>query len=192
MRNQPDIVKPKEIISKRIRSLRSEKEELPYFQLGKKKSLKLSHLSEFVSTDAKEHFQLQEIPRKLDLIFAICKLQSKEAPCRLPGWTGFNTLLHREVPTMSKISYLPIIDNPITEISTINEILRQSVEIADELELKQLLLVADEAVYAKIQQVRWKNDAYNQRCIVRLGEFHTIMSYCSCIGKRFKDSGLEV
>ena len=110
----------------------------------------------------------------------------------MPGWTGFNTLHYRDVPVMSQISYLPIIDNPITEMSTINEILKQSIQIADGLDLQQLLLVADEAVYAKLQQVRWKNSVYNDRLIVRLGEFHTIMSYCSCIGKRFRDSGLEV
>ena len=77
-------------------------------------------------------------------------------------------------------------------MSTINQVLRQSVQIADVLELPRVFLVADEAVYAKIQQVRWKDDVYNQRCVVCLGEFHVIMSYCSCIGKRFKDSGLEV
>lgn len=33
---------------------------------------------------------------------------------------------------------------------------------------------------------------YTTRCIVRLGEFHTVMSYLGCIGKRFKNSGLEV
>ena len=76
-------------------------------------------------------------------------------------------------------------------MSTINEVLRQSVQVADGLELPRVLLVADEAVYAKIQQVRWMN-VYGQRCVVRLGEFHLIMSYYNCIGKRFKDSGLEI
>jgi hypothetical protein len=55
-----------------------------------------------------------------------------------------------------------------------------------------VVLVADEAVYAKIQQVRWKIDLYATRGIVHLGEFQAIMSYSSCIGKRFKNSGLEV
>lgn len=190
--HQRNTTKPKELVSKRIRTLSLEEEELPYFHLGSKKSVKLSHLSEFVSTDVKEHSHIQAIPRRLDFIYALCKIQAKELSICLPGWTGFNTLLHNNVPTMSRISYLPIIDRPITEMCTINEILRQSVQIADELQLQQVLLVADEAVYAKLQQVRWKNDAYSKRCIVRLGEFHTIMSYCSCIGKRFKDSGIEV
>ncbi|XP_065671561.1 uncharacterized protein LOC136089469 [Hydra vulgaris] len=52
-------------------------------------------------------------------------------------------------------------------------------------------MVFDEGVYSKIQQIRWKSEEYKDRIIVRLGEFHTIMSYCSIIGKRFKDSGLE-
>ena len=134
----------------------------------------------------------QQLARKLDLAFVVCKMQHESEPSELPGWTGFNTLLHSDIPTMSTISYLPIIDSPITEWSTINEVLRQSVAIADELELPIVVLVADEAVYAKIQQVRWKSNLYSTRCIVRLGEFHTIMSYSSCIGKRFRNSGLEV
>ena len=189
---QPNITKSKELVSKRIRTLSLEEEELPHFHLGSKKSVKLSHLSEFVSTDVNEHSHIQTNLRRLDFIYALCKFQAKELFICLLGWTGFNTLLHNDIPTMSRISYLPIIDKPITEMCTINEILRQSVQIAHELQWQQILLVADEAVYAKLEQVRWKNDAYNKRCVVHLGEFHTIMSYCSCIGKRFKDSGLEV
>jgi hypothetical protein len=45
-------------------------------------------------------------------------------------------------------------------------------------------MVFDEAVYAKIQQVRWKTPEFVSRFVVRLGEFHTSMSYMSAIGKR--------
>ncbi len=190
--SQPDRREPEENISKRKRSLTLKEERLPAHHMGKKQSLDIHHLSEYISTDIAEYSKQQEFPRKLDLAFALCKLQSEDNGDNMPSWTGFNTLLHPDVPAMSTISYLPIIDNPITEWSTINEILRQSVKIADELELQQVVLVADEAVYAKIQQVRWKSDLYTRRCIVRLGEFHAIMSYSSCIGKRFKNSGLEV
>lgn len=93
---------------------------------------------------------------------------------------------------MSKIGYLPIIDSPATEMSTINAILIRSYKIADLLELKYLTLVFDEAIYAKIQQIRWKNHVYKERFIVRLGEFHLVMSFCGAIGKLFKDAGLKV
>ena len=55
-----------------------QEKELPFFQLGRKESLKLSHLSEFVSTDADQHYQHQKIPRKLDFLFTLCKFQSQD------------------------------------------------------------------------------------------------------------------
>ena len=59
-------------------------------------------------------------------------------------------------------------------------------------------MVFDEAVYAKVQQVRWKEEAFInrfQRFVVRLGEFHyfhTIMTYLSAVSKIFEDGGLKV
>lgn len=50
----------------------------------------------------------------------------------------------------------------------------------------------DEAIYSKIQQIRWKHDAYLDRFIVRLGEFHMAMAFCGAIAKLFGDGGLKV
>ena len=54
------------------------------------------------------------------------------------------------------------------------------------------MLVFDEAVYAKVQHVRWKEETFFNRFVVRLGEFHTIMSYLSAMSKIFEDGGLKV
>ena len=111
----------------------------------------------------------------------------------LPGWTGFNTLLHKEsIPDTSRVGYLPVVDASPVEYSTINTILKRSTEITDKLQLKYATLVFDEAVYAKTQHVRWKNDSYCNRFIVRLGEFHAIMSYLSTVSKIFEDGGLKL
>ena len=76
-------------------------------------------------------------------------------------------------------------------MSTVNTILKRSVQIADQLELDHTVLVFDLAMYAKAQQIRWKNDDFTQRLVIRLGEFHTTMSYLSVLGKRFGDAGLQ-
>ena len=111
----------------------------------------------------------------------------------LPGWTGFNILLEKEsghgVPSKTNIGYLPVIDASPTELSTVNAIFEKSLTIADELELDTIVLVYDQALYSKAQQVRWNNDNY-KRTVLRLGEFHTTMSFLSVIGKRFPDAGL--
>ena len=56
----------------------------------------------------------------------------------------------------------------------------------------EIVLVFDEELYAKAQMLRWKNEEYKNRLVIRLGDFHTIMSFCSAIAKIFKDAGLEV
>jgi hypothetical protein len=60
------------------------------------------------------------------------------------------------------------------------------------LELHYAVLIFDEAVYAKAQQVRWKCDEFLTKFIFRLGEFHACMSYATAISCRFRDAGLQV
>lgn len=76
-------------------------------------------------------------------------------------------------------------------MSTVNTILKRSVAVADQLELDQVVLVFDQAIYAKAQQIRWKNDNFMKRLVIRLGEFHTCMSFLGILGKRFGDAGLQ-
>jgi hypothetical protein len=59
------------------------------------------------------------------------------------------------------------------------------------MQVHQIVMVFDLAIYAKVQQIRWANDIYKERFVVRLGEFHAIMSFLSVIGKRFGDAGLR-
>ena len=139
-----------------------------------------------VKTAASEAAQL------LDLTYVLLKMIPSDDLPVLPGWTGFNTLLHKDnIPNISRVGYLPVIDTSLTEYSTINTILKRSTEIADKLQLQHATLVFDEAVYAKIQHVRWKNDTYYNRFIVHLGKFHAIMSFLSAVSKIFEDGGLK-
>ncbi|XP_046842015.1 uncharacterized protein LOC124436135 [Xenia sp. Carnegie-2017] len=109
----------------------------------------------------------------------------------LPGWTGFNTMLIEEIPEVSRVGYLPVINAPPTEYSTINEILKRSKNIAEKLDLQYAVLVFDEAVYSKVQHIRWKEPVYYDKLVVRLGEFHTVMSFLSAVSKLFEDGGLK-
>ena len=76
-------------------------------------------------------------------------------------------------------------------MSTVNEILKKSHELADTLHLSHVLLVFDQAIYSKIQQIRWKDKAWTNRFIIRLGEFHTAMAFLAVIGKRYADAGMK-
>ena len=84
-----------------------------------------------------------------------------------------------------------MIDSPATQLATVNELLKCSVSISERLQVNEIVIVLDEAIYAKAHMIRWKEE-FKNRIVIRLGEFHTIMSFCSAIGKIFKDAGLKV
>ena len=133
----------------------------------------------------------QEYARQLDSAYFFMKVPEVHLKA-LSGWTGHNTLLHRGmIPLQSSIGYLPVIDASPTDLHTVHTILSRSIEIADKLELKEIVLVMDQAIYSKAQEIRWMNTTFMERLVLRMGEFHTAMAYLSCIGKRFKDAGFQ-
>ena len=137
-----------------------------------------------------QHVSAQKFPKKCDLAYAVLK---HFYGSDLPDWTGFNTLLSNvEIPAVSKIGYLPVINASPTEYYTVQAILSKSHDIASQLGMSYMVLVFDEAIYAKAQHVRWKNTQFMNEFIIRLGDFHTVMSFCGAIGKLFRDAGLQV
>ena len=178
---------------KRLKSLPLEEIPIKPYVLGKKESINLSSEASNIDVGDKSFLEVQITPKKLDLAHIMCRMPHFGCNESIPNWTCFNTLLNSiSIPPLSKIGYLPIIDAPATDIKTIKEILDRSTSIADKLSLKYMCLVFDEAIYAKIQTVRWKNESYLSRFIIRLGDYHMAMSFLGAIGKLFKDSGLEV
>ena len=76
-------------------------------------------------------------------------------------------------------------------MSTINTLLRHSISISKRLHVPEIVLVFDETIYAKAQMIRWKDKDLMKNLVIRLGEFHTVMSFCSAISKIFKDGELQ-
>lgn len=158
------------------------------FTLGKRVTVDLRNA--LTDLGEKAHEQPQSYGKKLDFSFIVSRMLQTN---HLPNWTGYNTLLSKEsIPQLSKVMYLPIIDASATEFSTINAVLQRSRKIADEFGVHCVCLVFDEAIYAKVQQIRWKDVTYMDRFIVRMGAFHMAMSFCGAIAKLFGDGGLKV
>ncbi|KAJ8023017.1 hypothetical protein HOLleu_38078 [Holothuria leucospilota] len=76
-------------------------------------------------------------------------------------------------------------------MNTVLTILHSSVEIADKLHLESVVVVLDQAIYSKAQIIRWQNAEFMKGLVLRLGEFHTAMSFLGYIGKRFCNGGLQ-
>ena len=113
------------------------------------------------------------------------------SPTAVPCWTMFNSIVAIESLSKSLLHYLPVIEASPTEMRTVNEILRQSMHMAKKLEIDVIVVVFDQAIYSKAQQIRWKTPDFQQVLVIRMGEFHTTMAFLAMLGKRVELSGFE-
>ena len=59
------------------------------------------------------------------------------------------------------------------------------------LELPNIVVVFDQALYAKATDILWKHSDLFKHVVSRMGVFHTICNLLRIIGKRFADAGLK-
>lgn len=134
---------------------------------------------------------MYEISKHTDQAYVVSKTSSdpNTAPTSY-GWTASNKLANKPLPE-SVIHYLPIIEASPTEYATVKHVLDSAMATADNLRCDTVVVVFDQAIYAKAQQIRWDDSVLQDKLVIRLGEFHTLMTYLAAIGKRFASSGLE-
>ena len=63
------------------------------------------------------------------------------------SWTGFNILTRNEVIVEEdSVGYLPTINAPATQMSTVSEVMNQSLNIMQPLQLQKIVCVFDQAL----------------------------------------------
>ena len=127
---------------------------------------------------------------RTDLIWEMARAISPETS-RVPAWGGFNSLVsEREIP-LTRIWYLPFINAPPSDFSTIYTTLLKLVGIANALGEEHVLVTADMAIYSKAEQILWSEpDLLAGRVTMRLDGMHLTMAFIASIGKLFSDGGL--
>ena len=182
----------KETVSKKTRTIKAPEFNIIPFTSKEKGILSLHNESFELSIKEESHRGQQTLARNADFLYLSQRKRASEDGEYLPGWTGFNTNIYKEVRPTAIIGYLPVIDAPVTDMSTVNALLKHIVSICNHLNLPEVVLVFDEAIYAKAQMIRWANEGFMKRLVIRLCDFHIVMSFCSAIGKIFKDAGQQV
>jgi hypothetical protein len=128
---------------------------------------------------------------KQNLLWILARLHDA-AHQKISAWTGFNILTRDDINVeVDTIGYLPTINAPATEISTAHEILCRALAIQQYLSLENIVVVADQALYAKLTDVAWKQKLKFESIVLMMGNFHIICNLLSIIGKLFRDAGLR-
>ena len=143
MGKNPSASNRMEGVKKSLRSLQVPQLDILPFTIGTRKT------PHFLECDRIPTKPPGKWHKKLDLAYVLLKMFSSDESV-LPGWTGFNTILCRDdIPEVLRIGYLPVIDAPPTEYSTINTILKRSDDLANKLQLRYATLAFNKVVYAK-------------------------------------------
>ena len=94
-------------------------------------------------------------------------------------------------PLPSVVGYSKVIDASPADISVVYTTLVKSLQMADQIGQKEVIVVFDYAIYAKaVEIVSQKNEELN-RIVLRMGAFHTACIFVGITGTRFTDARLE-
>ena len=86
------------------------------------------------------------------------------------------------------MGYVPTINTPSTEMSTVNEDPTQTLNIMETMGLKESVCVFDQVFYVKTPEITWKLDKL-KNIIFRIVAFHTMPFETSYINHREEVSG---
>ena len=181
------VTRPKKapLDKKKARSITPTDLLLPVYTAGKRCNPKIrAPLPVDAQTEAQE-------AKHKNLVWSLVRQQDTSNQT-VSSWTGFNIQVRDNVDVkQDTISYLPTINAPAAQLTTVNAVLCQALKIMDALNLQEIVCVFDQAMYAKAAEVVWKHQDKFHQIILRMGAFHTMCNLLSIIGKRFADAGLR-
>ena len=152
---------------------------------------------EIKSVEREQDLLMEEFSKSLDLVWILARMDSVENSTvqTVPAWTGFNYLISPDGPNdfPDKVVHLPSINKSPAEMATVNEVLRLVKAKADALQLTEIDLVFDHAIYGKaFEIIRNPVDGSLKNAInLRMGGFHVECIFLSVISKRFLDGGIK-
>jgi len=134
---------------------------------------------------------VRDIAMRTNLVWSLTRLSDTKDQS-VSSWTGFNMQISgNKIVHKDTVGYLPTINAPATQLSTVHHVLIQVMKIKTELDLDEIVCVFDQALYAKAMEIKWKNGEIFQSVVIRMGTFHTLCNLMSIIGKRFASAGLR-
>ena len=117
----------------------------------------------FVEVNAEE---ILAEARKKNLLWILVRLSQDS----VAGWTGFNISVRNKVQvSQNVIGSLLTIDAPASDMATVHEIMVQSLKINRiiMLKFKSIVLVFDQALYAKATEVKWRQSQRFKDIVLR-------------------------
>ena len=114
-----------------------------------------------------------------DLAYILARMYAYESDA-VPAWTGFNKVTSPDDSKRCSVGYLPLINAPAHECSTLWTGLMRCLRISHMINLGQYTVITlDQQLYCKAKKLQWANPDKCKSIFVRLGGF--ILQKTSCV-----------
>ena len=110
---------------------------------------------------------------------------------RFPRYTGFVIQHTQSDRPKTVMTYLPPIEKPITDYSTLFEVLHRAEKLSKEANMKYCHIVMDCGAAMKTFHVIWNNTTRYSKVLIHLGDFHCMQAFFGVIGQYVTASGFE-
>lgn len=107
------------------------------------------------------------------------------------SWTSFNQAHSKINPPRTTTGYMPIIQAPAHELSTMNTAVVRALHVAKALNNKYVVMTVDQALFPLLMELKWSVPEYKDILIPRLGGLHISMTFLKVLGQHMSDSGLQ-
>ena len=109
----------------------------------------------------------------------------------VPSWTAFNAIITSSTADVTSIGYCPMIPASPTEYNTVFTVMKTVQTMMKTIGQQHSVITFDEAIYSKAKEIQWRCSEEFEHTVLRLGGFHTALTFISVVGKRYEESGLE-
>ena len=106
------------------RTIKAPENKIVPYASKKNGTISLKTEASGILLDEESYSHEQNTARNAGSLYIISRKNASEDLQYLPGWTGFNTQIHKGTRPASTIGYLPVIDAPVTDMGTVNTLLK--------------------------------------------------------------------
>ena len=104
----------------------------------------------------KANMQLLNVAAELDFYWLLCRKYASDMQYLVPSWAGWLSLVgYKPDECQSTVEYMPPILSPITDNSTMQELLKTSQKVIREVGQSHVILTFDLAVAKKVYPFVW-------------------------------------
>ena len=109
----------------------------------------------------------------------------------IPRFIDLIALLYSQNRLSTSLTYLPPLQNPITEVYTLTKIFEISQNLSKQANMKYTYIILDLGAAIKAFHVIWNQNGHWKNIIIHLGDFYAFMAFLGCVGKYVTGSGFE-